>query len=223
MDYAKVFHALSEHEVRYLVVGGVALNLLGVPRMTGGLDLFVPLEKENLSRLLAALQSLGCWPRVPSEAEALLDPKVRAEMKEEGYASFPFLNPDTPTMTVNVVLEPPLRFPDAEKKREMVACGRLPVPVLSAADMIRWKDKFRRQRDRSDIESLHNLLRVQGKEKGPRKVKKGWLFSIPEEQIARWLKVPVEGRLSWLDESSRFHMEMRDPEALARWKAFRGR
>jgi hypothetical protein len=36
--YEDVFRALNRHRVRYLIVGGIAVNLSGVPRMTRDLD-----------------------------------------------------------------------------------------------------------------------------------------------------------------------------------------
>jgi len=32
--YIEIFRALQKEEVRYLVVGGLAMNLQGIPRMT---------------------------------------------------------------------------------------------------------------------------------------------------------------------------------------------
>ncbi|MEI8191455.1 MAG: hypothetical protein WCI75_17210 [candidate division NC10 bacterium] len=32
--YEVIFRTLNRHHVRYLIVGGLAVNLLGVPRMT---------------------------------------------------------------------------------------------------------------------------------------------------------------------------------------------
>jgi hypothetical protein len=43
-----ILNALQKHRVRYLVVGGIAVNLPGVPRMTGGLDLVVDLSPDNV-------------------------------------------------------------------------------------------------------------------------------------------------------------------------------
>jgi hypothetical protein len=34
MFYLDIFKALEKHRVRYLLIGGLAMNLHGVPRMT---------------------------------------------------------------------------------------------------------------------------------------------------------------------------------------------
>jgi predicted nucleotidyltransferase len=53
-----IFRALAENGVRYLVVGGVAVNVHGYQRATQDLDLVVQLDRDNVLRALEALESL---------------------------------------------------------------------------------------------------------------------------------------------------------------------
>jgi hypothetical protein len=39
MFYLDLFRSLNDHQVRYLLVGGLAMNLHGVPRMTMDVNL----------------------------------------------------------------------------------------------------------------------------------------------------------------------------------------
>ena len=50
--------ALEREEVQYVVFGAVAINLLGLPRATEALDIFVAPEAENIERLRTALRSV---------------------------------------------------------------------------------------------------------------------------------------------------------------------
>jgi hypothetical protein len=50
-----VFASLQRHEVEYLVIGGIAAVLHGVPRATFDLDLLINPTPANASRLLEAL------------------------------------------------------------------------------------------------------------------------------------------------------------------------
>ena len=52
MLYEQLFKGLHTHRIRYLVVGAVAVNLHGIPRMTADLDVMVDLEKENVHRFI---------------------------------------------------------------------------------------------------------------------------------------------------------------------------
>lgn len=59
MIYLDIFRGLQEEGVRYLVVGGLAMNLHGIPRMTADVDLYVDLEKANASRFLSDRRTSG--------------------------------------------------------------------------------------------------------------------------------------------------------------------
>ena len=49
-----VFESFRSHDVRYLVIGGIAAVLHGVPRATFDLDILIEATGENACRLLAA-------------------------------------------------------------------------------------------------------------------------------------------------------------------------
>lgn len=46
--FEKVFRELNKAKVKYLVVGGVAVNLYGYLRFTGDLDLLILLNEEKI-------------------------------------------------------------------------------------------------------------------------------------------------------------------------------
>lgn len=54
-----VFACLSRHDVRYVVIGGIAAVLHGVPRATFDLDLLIDPALGNARRLLDALLDAG--------------------------------------------------------------------------------------------------------------------------------------------------------------------
>jgi len=64
MYYQDVFTILNEKNVRYVVIGGIALVLHGVLRMTVDLDLIIDLEEGNIDRFLSAMKSLGYKPKI---------------------------------------------------------------------------------------------------------------------------------------------------------------
>ena len=53
-----VLAALEREKVRYVVLDAVAINLLGLPRATEDLDIFVAPERNNIERLRTALRSV---------------------------------------------------------------------------------------------------------------------------------------------------------------------
>ena len=51
-----VFSSFQKHNVRYLVIGGIAAVLHGVPRATFDLDILIEANEENAQKLLNALE-----------------------------------------------------------------------------------------------------------------------------------------------------------------------
>ncbi|KKL67113.1 hypothetical protein LCGC14_2138240, partial [marine sediment metagenome] len=54
-----VFRSFQQHDVKYVVIGGVASVLHGVPRATFDLDILIEATSENTRRLLDALLDAG--------------------------------------------------------------------------------------------------------------------------------------------------------------------
>jgi len=55
----RAFASLESHDVRYVVIGGIAAVLHGVPRATFDLDLLIEPSPGNAERLLEALHEAG--------------------------------------------------------------------------------------------------------------------------------------------------------------------
>lgn len=53
------FESFQKHDLKYLVIGGIAAVLYGVPRATFDLDILIDATQENARRLLDALLDAG--------------------------------------------------------------------------------------------------------------------------------------------------------------------
>ena len=51
MTYLDLFKSLQTHNIDYLLIGGLAMNLHGVPRMTMDVDLVIALDANNIAKL----------------------------------------------------------------------------------------------------------------------------------------------------------------------------
>jgi hypothetical protein len=69
-----IFSALNTADVRYLVIGGLAVNAYGYERMTRDLDLVIGLEPNNIIRGLRALLGLGYHMSISVTPEQFADP-----------------------------------------------------------------------------------------------------------------------------------------------------
>lgn len=58
-DFKDFLKLLNENRVRYLVVGGYAVNYYGYPRSTGDLDIWIDSTKDNAKLTLKAITEFG--------------------------------------------------------------------------------------------------------------------------------------------------------------------
>ncbi len=161
MLYEAIFRGLHGARVRYLIVGAVAVNLHGVPRMTADLDLMVELTDKNLRTFVDTVVGLGYRPRVPVDAAAFLDPAKRREWREsKSMVMFTWVHPDRPYEEIDVFLDNPIDFGTAYARRQDVPVQDFTVSLTSVPDLIAMKRVAGREQDRSDIEALNRLSRL---------------------------------------------------------------
>ena len=112
---------------RYVVVGGVAVNLQGVPRFTSDLDIAVALEGGSLATAARVLHGLGLHNRLPVRDEELSEPgrRPRAGSPTATCAAFTFVDPADPLREVDVVLDSPVPFEEMERTADRMAAGAL--------------------------------------------------------------------------------------------------
>jgi hypothetical protein len=117
-ELERVFEALEASGARYLVAGGVAVVLHGHPRFTADLDLALALDRENLSRALRALASLGYRPRAPVPLNAFADPEQRAEwVRTKGLTVFSLWSSELTMTEIDLFVADPIPFEEAWPRR----------------------------------------------------------------------------------------------------------
>jgi hypothetical protein len=67
--FIEIFEALIKEDVKFVIAGGIAVNLLGVPRFTADLDLIIALNKNNALKFIKCITNLGFRPKAPVNAE----------------------------------------------------------------------------------------------------------------------------------------------------------
>ena len=58
-DFKEFLRLLSDHRVKYLMVGGFAVGFHGYTRTTDDIDFWVAMERDNADRIIAALKEFG--------------------------------------------------------------------------------------------------------------------------------------------------------------------
>lgn len=67
------FSALNKEAVKYMVAGGMAVNLYGIERATADIDIVLKLDNENLSKFVHVAKKLGLKPKVPVKLDVFVE------------------------------------------------------------------------------------------------------------------------------------------------------
>lgn len=157
--YHDVLATLTEGGVPFVVVGGVAVNLQGVPRFTADLDVAVALDGAILARAAELLEGIGLRCRLPvSRAELADAAKVRGWVDERNLRAITFADAQQPLREVDVVVASPVPFADLERTAERMTAGGLSFRVASVEQLIAMKTGTGRAQDESDVEALRRIL-----------------------------------------------------------------
>jgi predicted nucleotidyltransferase len=155
--------ALDRAGIRYCLVGGVAVNLHGVPRLTYDVDLVVAVDPESLRSVRRTLESLGLRCRVPVELESLSDHAERARLRDEkNLRAVTFTDPNNPLNEVDVLVNLDVDTAGVIDRAELLDADGLPLRVASLEDLIAMKRAAGRDQDLSDVEHLERLLAARG-------------------------------------------------------------
>ncbi len=154
-----IVRALNEAQVRYLIVGGVAVIAHGYERLTKDLDLVIGLENQNILAALDALRAIDYHMAIPASSADFANAELREKWRREKGMIVLKLWSDTHRRTpVDVFIYEPFDF-DAEyaaARRENVL-GTMQAPVIRYETLIEMKRIAGRPQDLADIADLNRL------------------------------------------------------------------
>jgi hypothetical protein len=144
----ELLKTLNQAQVRYLLVGGQAMRLAGMPRFSMDWDFFIPPhDAENLTRLNTLLVDDLDMPLVP------LGPRgenfIQTYQTQWGVVQFHLGLPGVP------------KFEEAERQA-VIRQNEFgtPVPCLSGPQLLAAKRAANRPQDQVDIDFLIELQRL---------------------------------------------------------------
>jgi hypothetical protein len=135
-----VFSSLNAHEVRYLVIGGIAAILYGVPRATFDLDIVIAADPDNAQRLLDAFLDAGLGTAELTTAKQVAAHEITIFRDR--------VRIDVQTAT------PGIEFATAWARRQVLHYAGVPFNVVSRADLIASKRAAGRPQDLEDVRLL---------------------------------------------------------------------
>jgi hypothetical protein len=148
LDAERILRALAEHEVDYVLIGGLAVQTHGHVRTTNDADLIPAPEPANLERLAAALRSLDARVLNPGEEDVEISARMLARATIWQFASR--------DGGIDVMHEAPggRSYSELSKGALVVQLGDIDVPVVGLDDLIQMKLARGRPVDLTDVVSL---------------------------------------------------------------------
>lgn len=154
LDPDCIFASLDDHDVEYVLIGGLAAVLHGSTAMTNDADILPSKDDDNLARLSACLRSLDARLRSPTEPDGIaFDPHPML------LTSMAMLNMTTRCGDLDLTFQPAaLEDYDAVRAAsiEFEINGRR-VRVAALDDIIRSKETADRPKDHATLPILRAL------------------------------------------------------------------
>jgi len=137
------FAALEEEHVDYVLVGALAMDVLGIGRLTEDIDIFVRPTADNIDRLRRALRHVWQDPSIN---------EITAADLAGDYPAIQYVAPDgTPIDIVSRLGE---AFEFADLVATVYAYGDVKVKVATPQTLYRMKRDTVRLRDKADAQLL---------------------------------------------------------------------
>lgn len=189
----ELFARLRDAPVSYLVTGGVALVLHGVPRLTPDIDLVLDPAAANLGRLERLLAAWG-YAATGAPAPAAGGATLRRHR-----------HPSSALDEIDVVVATPDEFSRLRAGSTTVDLVDVRIPLLGADDLRALGQGTSGSRGREDAQALDVLASVRAGEHGCE-------TDTLREQIRKFSRWSVAARLDWLLASARLRQGLA-PEA----------
>lgn len=156
-DYIAILHALVEHNVDFIVVGGVGAVLQGAPIMTFDLDIVHSTAPANVERLTAALDALDAWYRMQPER------KIKPQASHLASPGHQLLMTRHGPLDLLGAIGLGHGFVELIQKAIAIRIADgVTVPVLELSSLISIKEETAGEKDQAVLPILRQTLRERG-------------------------------------------------------------
>jgi hypothetical protein len=155
-DAVDALEVLVRHDVRFILVGGLAASLHGSPVLTEDADVTVDRDNANLERLADALREMNARLRTGTEPDGVaFDVSAPALEKANVWTLV------TDFGDFDVLMEPAGTRGYADLRRDAVTFeleSGIQIQAASVPDLIRMKEASGRAKDTAALPALHAVL-----------------------------------------------------------------
>ncbi|MCW5908267.1 MAG: nucleotidyl transferase AbiEii/AbiGii toxin family protein [Chitinophagales bacterium] len=156
----EIFKSLHKHQVKYLLCGGVAVNLYGIPRMTADIDVLLEWSEGNLAKFEEAIAEHGYKSTLFFAIKTLLTGNIRSQyIKEKNLIAYSYTSETFRSLSLDVLIDVPVEFSECWSRKEVKHIKDIPVYILGLDDLILLKQYANREQDKADIANLKKFYR----------------------------------------------------------------
>ena len=152
MDFLALLKQLTNHEVKFVIVGGYASTILGNDLLTQDLDVCVDLGSENMNRLYNAIADLN--PR--NRMDPTKRPIARAEATASSIKNLYLLTDLGPLDCLGSILGLG-DFNSVQQYALQIELEFGPIQTLNFEGLIKAKSELGREKDRLTIQKLQAI------------------------------------------------------------------
>ena len=158
MKTAELLGTLSQHNVDFVLVGGMAVQLHGYMRMTYDIDLVLAMNHENLNRFINVAKNLGFSPVIPVAIESLKDAdQIERWYREKGMLAFALREPTQAGSVIDVLIKPEVSFDNLLVDAVDGELFGRKIKVASIDHLLIMKRIANRPKDQLDIIALEKI------------------------------------------------------------------
>ncbi|MFZ2653955.1 MAG: hypothetical protein WAX69_03500 [Victivallales bacterium] len=154
-DWQSFLKSLSEIEVDFVIIGGSALTLYGIPRTTIDVDIETSAKEDNIRRLIHGLEKAG----LKLDNEDFLPLVMKPELLYGQCLSFSI--PNGPQL-IDVFLEEPKIFTELLRSSQKIKFGDFNLQVADLSEIRRMKLEVGRPIDLADVALIDEFLEITG-------------------------------------------------------------
>jgi len=158
--YEEILRQFQRQKVKYVIVGGIAVNLLGYLRSTADMDILVEMSNENLGKIVNILRKQGYRVKQPVDPIGIADEKIRYNwIHNKHMKAFNFYK-EVELKEVDIIIDTPVSFKEAKKSARRLKIDNIILPVISISNLIKMKKGTARSVDKLDIEELKKIRKL---------------------------------------------------------------
>ena len=144
--------------MKYLVAGGIAVNLYGIERATADIVIVLKVDEKNLSKFVRVAKKLGLQPRLPLALDDFINGEKRKSwIVDKDMVVYSLYDAKNPFFLLDIFVQEPFHFEEVYEKRKKIEFENTVIPLVPIKALIAMKENSDRPQDKADVFYLKKI------------------------------------------------------------------